>query len=111
LYPNASGCRIVIEVPDGFGGVVESSFAVPMGEDEPDDLEGMVLAVLGRLKPGEWIGGFALANESGTDVNNGNFRRLLGRLKRCGRVETDRKSGYRLKFASSMPQGASKGHQ
>lgn len=101
-YPQAVNVRIVYDVPDGAGKPVRGVIPVPVCQPAGDDLEADILAVLGRLAPGAWLKGKSLAAEIDDylDPNNGHFRRVLGRLRDAGRIDSDPKQGYRL---SSLP--------
>lgn len=97
MRKNAVGCHIVIEIPNGVGGVTTDRIAVPLFSAEPEDLASAILMVLGRLKTGEWMKGQSIANEMGEDRNAGNFRRALTRLVAEEKIESDNPKGYRLK--------------
>ena len=97
MRKNAIGCHIVIEIPNGTGGVTTDRIAVPLFTAEPEDLASAILMVLGRLKTGEWMKGQSIANEMGEDRQAGNFRRAIDRLIREEKIESDNPKGYRLK--------------
>lgn len=101
LHPRAANVRIEYEVPDSDGGVTTGRLTVPADADVADlldDLEGAVLTELGKLKPGEWMGGKAVAAAVGCDPEAGNFKRTMAKLaKPTGSVESNRNKGYRLR--------------
>ncbi len=90
VYPQAQSIRIVATGPDGKAG-----FPVPMGP-ACDDVESLVLAALGRLRPGDWMRGKVLAAELDTDRTNGNFNRVVSDLVKRGVIESNRLHGYRM---------------
>lgn len=97
MRKNAVGCHIVIEIPNGTGGVTTDRIAVPLFAAEPEDLASSILAVLGRLRTGEWMKGQSIANELNEDRQSGHFKRALDRLIRDEKIESDNPKGYRLK--------------
>jgi len=97
MRKNAIGCHIVIEIPNGTGGVTTDRIAVPLYGVESEDMTTAILAVLGRLRTGEWMKGQSIANELNEDRNAGNFRRALTRLVSEEKIESDNPKGYRLK--------------
>jgi hypothetical protein len=97
MRSNAIGCHIVIEIPDGTGGVTSDRIAVPLFARSGDELGQRILTVLGRLRTGEWMKGQSIANELDEDRNAGNFRRALQKLVHDGMIESDNPKGYRLK--------------
>ncbi len=97
LHDNAVGCRIVIDVPDGSGGLSKDRITVPLAFVDGDDMAKNILIVLGRLKAGEWMKGQSIANELDVDRESGNFRRMLSKLVREKKIESDNPKGYRLK--------------
>jgi biotin operon repressor len=98
LCPQATNVRILFDAPDGCGGTVPGRLAVPTAADPADDLGAAVLAELGKLRAGEWLGGKALAAALDCDREAGNFRRTLARLsKPGGPVESNQRNGYRLR--------------
>lgn len=90
VFPQATSIRIVAQGPDG-----DASIPVPMGPAS-DDLETVIVEVLGRLKSGEWMPGKSLAPAVGVDRENGHFQRTTSKLVKSGRVESNRNLGYRL---------------
>lgn len=97
MRKNAVGCHIVIEIPNGTGGITTDRIAVPLFGVEAEDMATAILAVLGRLRTGEWMKGQSIANELNEDRNAGNFRRALSRLIAEEKIESDNPKGYRLK--------------
>jgi hypothetical protein len=92
--PHAVRCRIVWETEDG----EEGSIPVPLRGAATDEMQAAVLDVLGRLKPGEWMGGKALAGECDTTRDAGNFRRAVAALRDANRIEANRNRGYRMRL-------------
>lgn len=93
VYPNAQTVSIVAKGPDG-----EAVIPIPMARDT-EDLAAIVVEVLGKLKPGEWMRAKSIAAETDRDPQSGHFLRTLSRLAKDGIVESNRNFGYRL------PQG------
>jgi len=119
LYPDAKNVRIVGDVPDGLGGMLPVSLPIPsrvaecqIYDEQPtaeeSDAAGKlaeeILAVLGTLKPGQWMSGAAVAAECDTmlDHKGGTFKRAISSLKGFGpndpnaKIESHPKRGYRL---------------
>lgn len=95
--PTARRCRILIDFPDGDATAVDV-VAVPLTARTPRSLRDRILAKLGDLKPGAWMGGQALACECEVDdYRNGHFQRTLKELKGEGKINTDPSLGYSLK--------------
>lgn len=90
-YSGARSIRIVATGPDG-----EAVLPVPMAPAS-DDVESMAVAVLKKLRPGEWMKGKTLAVELDVDRANGHFNRVLAALVKRGEVESSQLHGYRLK--------------
>lgn len=97
MRKNAIGCHIVIEIPNGTGGVTTDRIAVPLYGVESEDMTTAILAVLGRLRTGEWMKGQSIANELNEDRQSGHFKRAIDRLIRDEKIESDNPKGYRLK--------------
>jgi hypothetical protein len=97
-YPQAVNVRIVYDVPDGAGPPVRGVIPVPVCQPAGDDLEADILAVLGRLAPGQWLKRRSLACEIDEylDPTSGHFNRVLAKLRDAGRIESDSRQGYRL---------------
>lgn len=94
--PNATGCKIVVEFPDGIGGTMKDVYGVPL-VPSADDLRTAILAALGKLRPGEWMRGKTLGAEVDADHDSGHFKRVVAQLRQEELIESNRNLGYRLK--------------
>lgn len=91
LSPTANRIRIVYDTP----GTGRSIIAVPV-DTADDSLEGRIVSMLNRLRPGEWISGKALAASVDCEPDNGHYRRTAARLVSEGVIESNRNLGYRM---------------
>jgi hypothetical protein len=90
IHPYSQGIRVVSHHPDG-----DAVIPVPF-ESCGDSIEDQVSEMLGKFKPGVWVGAKAIAAELDKDANNGAFKRTLARMAKEHKVESNRNLGYRL---------------
>lgn len=97
--PTARNIRIVYEVPAGDGSVMTGRIPIPI-DPAADDHKTAILTVLAKLKPGEWLGGKALAMQIDEELDHkgGAFTRAIAALKTTDppKIESHKVHGYRL---------------
>ena len=97
IYPNARNMRLVCDVP-GEDGMVSARLPIT-SPGSPTDLKAAIVAVLAKLRPGEWMKGRNVAWEIDEDLDNkgGSFKRAVSDLLDADMIESSKASGYRLK--------------
>ena len=97
IYPNARNMRLVCDVP-GEDGMVTARLPITSA-GSPADLKSAIVAVLSKLRPGEWMKGRNVAWEIDEDLDNkgGSFKRAVSDLLDADLIESSKASGYRLK--------------
>ena len=98
IYPNARNLRLICDVP-GEDGLVSARLPIA-SQTHPADLKGSIVAVLSKLRPGEWMKGRNVAWEIDEDLDNksGSFKRAVAELVGSNMIESDKTYGYRLKI-------------
>lgn len=93
--PGAREVCITYRVP---GAAEPGRIPVPFA-GETDDGRAAVLAILGRMRAGEYMGGRAVAAELGMEYEGGHYRSLMSAMVKDGEIESHRQKGYRLPVA------------
>ena len=98
IYPTARNLRLVCDVP-GEDGMVSARLPI-ISPTCPADLKAAIVAVLSKLRPGEWMKGRNVAWEIDEDLDNkgGSFKRAAADLVEDGVIESSKANGYRLKI-------------
>lgn len=98
VAPSATNIRIQYDVPQGKGGLLPGVIPLPVIRPRLTELAADIMAVLDKLRPGEWMNGAALAAEidpgSPPDHNNGTWRRAVEELKGLDLIDTHPRKGY-----------------
>lgn len=96
---NATGCRIVVDVPDGRGGTSEDWITVPMPVSSDAATEDRIVAFLGGFSAETWVKGRTIAAELDMEYGGGQFGKVMAELTKVKKILESGPAGYRLRKA------------
>lgn len=96
---NAVGCRIVVDVPDGRGGIGSDCITVPMPVSSDAATEDRIVAFLGGFSTETWVKGRTIAAELDMEYSGGQFSKVMAELVKVKRILESSSAGYRLRSA------------